>query len=31
MIFAGADWCFVYDAGKETFARLKNHFGTGEN
>lgn len=31
MIFAGADWCFVYEGGKETFARLKKHFGTGEN
>ena len=26
MIFAGADWCFVYSAGKETLNNLKNFF-----
>ena len=26
MIFAGADWCFVYNQGKETLCDLKNFF-----
>ena len=27
MIFAGADWCFVYQSGKDTLATLKENFG----
>lgn len=26
MLFAGADWCFVYNQGKETLKTLKKHF-----
>ena len=26
MVFAGADWCFVYNSGKDTFNNLKEFF-----
>ena len=26
MMFAGADWCFLYSQGKETLEKLKKHF-----
>lgn len=33
MLFAGADWCFVYGKGKETLNNLKKHFNSekGDN
>lgn len=30
MLFAGADWCFVYGKGKETLNTMRKHFG-GKN
>lgn len=27
MIFAGADWCFVYRKGKETLDTMRKYFG----
>ena len=26
MVFAGADWCFLHDQGKETLNIMKQHF-----
>lgn len=31
MLFAGADWCFVYGKGAETLNTMKRYFNKGEN